>query len=136
MSSIEPGDQFVSEDELRSMLERWTAPEPSRSLDQRVSNSYHRELLNAGVGAEPVPLPLRQKEVVTMKFCSTCQEEFADKFSFCPVDGNPLSVASPKLDDSVTRPPIQDSVKRPAVQDSITHAAVKDSVTRPAVQDS
>jgi TonB family protein len=93
-------------------------------------------LVNAGVSADPVPLPLRQKEVVTMKFCSTCQEEFADKFSFCPVDGNPLSVASPKLDDSVTRPPIQDSVTRPAVQDSITHAAVQDSVTRPAVQDS
>jgi TonB family protein len=25
-----------------------------------------------------------------MKCCSTCQEEFADKFSFCPVDGTPL----------------------------------------------
>src|SRR5678815_4812479 len=99
MSSIEPGDQFVSEDALRSMLERWTAPEPSRSLDQRVSNSYHRELLNAGVGAEPVPLPLRQKEVVTMKFCSTCQEEFADKFSFCPVDGNPLTTVAVKDED-------------------------------------
>ena len=27
-----------------------------------------------------------------MKFCSTCKEEFADKFSFCPVDGTPLNV--------------------------------------------
>src|SRR6185295_10082964 len=27
-----------------------------------------------------------------MKFCSTCKEEFADKFSFCPVDGTPLDV--------------------------------------------
>lgn len=25
-----------------------------------------------------------------MKQCSTCQEEFADKFAFCPVDGTPL----------------------------------------------
>jgi TonB family protein len=25
-----------------------------------------------------------------MKQCSTCREEFADKFSFCPVDGTPL----------------------------------------------
>src|SRR5882762_7832455 len=25
-----------------------------------------------------------------MKPCSTCGEEFADKFSFCPVDGTPL----------------------------------------------
>lgn len=106
MSSMEPGDQYVSEDELRSMLARWKAPEPSITLDQRVSNSYHRELVNADVAAEPVPLPLRQKEVVTMKFCSTCQEEFADKFSFCPVDGTPLSAVAPKLDDSVTRPAV------------------------------
>jgi TonB family protein len=33
-----------------------------------------------------------QNEVVKMKFCSTCKEEFADKFSFCPVDGTPLHV--------------------------------------------
>ena len=26
-----------------------------------------------------------------MKQCSTCQEQFADKFSFCPVDGTPLN---------------------------------------------
>ncbi len=26
-----------------------------------------------------------------MKQCSTCQEEFADKFGFCPVDGTPLN---------------------------------------------
>jgi len=26
-----------------------------------------------------------------MKFCDTCQEQFADRFSFCPVDGTPLS---------------------------------------------
>jgi TonB family protein len=28
-----------------------------------------------------------------MKQCPTCQEEFADKFGFCPVDGTPLDVA-------------------------------------------
>jgi TonB family protein len=27
-----------------------------------------------------------------MKQCPTCQEEFADKFGFCPVDGTPLDV--------------------------------------------
>ena len=107
MSSIEPGDQFVSEDELKSMLERWGAPEPSRTLDQRVSNSYYREWVNADAAAAPVPLPLRQKEVVTMKFCSTCQEEFADKFSFCPVDATPLSAVAEKVEESVTRPAVQ-----------------------------
>ncbi|HEX8000290.1 MAG TPA: hypothetical protein VF528_18040, partial [Pyrinomonadaceae bacterium] len=25
-----------------------------------------------------------------MKQCSMCQEEFADKFTFCPIDGTPL----------------------------------------------
>src|SRR5690242_17978529 len=28
-----------------------------------------------------------------MKQCPTCQEEFADKFGFCPVDGTPLDAA-------------------------------------------
>ena len=106
MSSIEPGDHFVSEDELKSILKRWVAPEPSISLDQRVSNSYHREWVNADAAVAPVPLPLRQKEVVTMKFCSTCQEEFADKFSFCPVDGTPLTRWL-KKSRSVTRPACQ-----------------------------
>ncbi|HEY0377435.1 MAG TPA: hypothetical protein VGC87_10820, partial [Pyrinomonadaceae bacterium] len=37
-----------------------------------------------------------------MKQCSTCREEFADKFSFCPVDGTPLA----EQDDSpVTQTP-------------------------------
>src|SRR5688572_15299714 len=103
MSSIEPGDHFVSEDELKSVLKRWVAPEPSISLDQRVSNSYHREWVNADSASAPLPLPLRQKEVVTMKFCSTCQEEFADKFSFCPVDGTPLAAVVEKVEESVTR---------------------------------
>jgi TonB family protein len=38
-----------------------------------------------------------------MKFCSTCQEEFAEKFSFCPVDGTPLNGFVPKDEESVTR---------------------------------
>src|SRR3712207_3717183 len=29
-----------------------------------------------------------------MKQCSTCKEEFADKFGFCPVDGTPLGVGA------------------------------------------
>ena len=35
--------------------------------------------------------PKRDSEVVKMKFCNTCQEEFAERFSFCPVDGTPLT---------------------------------------------
>ncbi|HEX8843555.1 MAG TPA: energy transducer TonB [Pyrinomonadaceae bacterium] len=48
-----------------------------------------------------------------MKQCSTCREEFADKFSFCPVDGTPLyefaevapTVASPEQPQEFYTPP-------------------------------
>src|SRR6185503_18279198 len=91
MSSIEPGDSFISEDDLKSLLDQWIAPDPSKVLDQRVANSYHREFGSADAAASSVLLPQSQKEVRAMKFCSTCKEEFADKFSFCPVDGTPLA---------------------------------------------
>ena len=137
MSSIEPGDQFVSEDELNSMLKRWVAPEPSISLDQRVSNSYHREWVNADAASAPAPLPLRQNEVVTMKFCSTCQEEFADKFSFCPVDGTPLTAVAEKVEDSVTRAAVQSAPAvvpsmAPSMAPAMVEEQVEDSVTLPA----
>src|SRR6188508_1970089 len=140
---VEPEEEFVSDDQLKTLLERWIAPDPSRVLDKRITTSFAREFSGADGLSQSVLLPHRREEVVSMKFCSTCQEEFADKFSFCPVDGNPLSVASPKLDDNATRPPIQDSITRPAVQDSVTRPAVQptpafvaegveDSVTLPA----
>jgi TonB family protein len=87
-----PGENFVSEAELKSLLERWSAPEPSKTLDQRVANSYHREMGSADPAATAARFPQSQHEVVKMKVCSTCKEEFADKFSFCPVDGTPLNV--------------------------------------------
>ena len=102
MSSIQPEDQFSSEDDLKRLLERWIAPEPSSLLDKRVANSYYREFGRA-TAAEPVPLPQRKNEVVAMKFCSTCQEEFAEKFSFCPVDGTPLNGFAPKRRESAIR---------------------------------
>ncbi|HEX8492577.1 MAG TPA: hypothetical protein VF658_07025, partial [Pyrinomonadaceae bacterium] len=42
---------------------------------------------------------------MNMKQCSMCQEEFADKFTFCPIDGTPLSglsasTVAPSLPDS------------------------------------
>jgi TonB family protein len=90
-STIPPekaAENVISEDELQSLLGCWIAPEPSKTLDQRVVNSYHREVGNPV--ADSIRFPQSQNEVVTMKFCSTCKEEFADKFSFCPVDGTPL----------------------------------------------
>ncbi|HEV7682343.1 MAG TPA: TonB family protein [Pyrinomonadaceae bacterium] len=102
MSTIGPegsNENFVSEDELKSLLERWIAPQPSKTLDQRVANSYHREMGNAGA-MNAVQFPQSQNEVVKMKFCSTCKEEFADKFGFCPVDGTPLDKLVSKSQDN------------------------------------
>ena len=64
-----------------------------------------------------------------MKFCSTCQEEFADKFSFCPVDGTPLTAVAEKVPEKV-----EASVTRPAVQQAPALVAdeVDESETLPA----
>src|SRR5688572_27931538 len=101
---VEPEDKFDSEDELKALLERWTTPGPSRVLDKRIETSFAREFsgadrLSGFTESKQVLLPLRREEVVSMKFCSQCQEEFADKFSFCPVDGTPLTAASAKVVD-------------------------------------
>lgn len=96
---VEPEDRFDSEDELKALLERWTTPGPSRVLDKRIETSFAREFSGAERLAQPELLSLRREEVVSMKFCSKCQEEFADKFSFCPVDGTPLTVVAPQVND-------------------------------------
>src|SRR5882724_2919138 len=108
-STIPPegsGENFISEDELQSLLERWIAPEPSKTLDQRVANSYHREMGSGHAAADSVRFPQSQNEVVKMKFCSTCKEEFADKFSFCPVDGTPLNVLVPEPAQKIVSSPV------------------------------
>ncbi len=117
MSDIEPRDQFTSEAELRKLLERWVSPEPPRSLDRRVTNSFAREIANANLQAESALLSQRQKEVVPMKSCSTCHEEFADKFSFCPVDGTPLSPVVARVEDpSITNVTVDSEATKPSVK--------------------
>ena len=103
MSRVEREDDFGSEDELRALLERWIAPGPSKLLDKRVETSFARELSGAAGLPQSMPLPQTREEVVTMKFCTRCEEEFADKFSFCPVDGTPLTViAQQEAEPSLT----------------------------------
>ena len=82
---FKPGDEIVSDNELKRVLEQWPAPKPSGFLVERIKTSFEREFSGAA------------KEVVSMKFCSVCKEEFADKFSFCPVDGTPLTAVTPTV---------------------------------------
>lgn len=105
MSTIEPDDRFVSEEELKALLEKWQSPKPSAALDDRITSSYLREISEASVLSDPIQLPKTNNEVVKMKFCSLCQEEFADKFSFCPVDATPLTPIARVEEPSVTAVP-------------------------------
>jgi TonB family protein len=118
---VEPESEFVSDDELKSLLERWNAPGPSRVLDKRIANSFAREFSGADGLSQSVLLPHRREEVVSMKFCSRCEEEFADKFSFCPVDGTPLTAISERVvEPSVTvSRDDEPSVTKP--RDSVLH---------------
>ena len=93
--------RFMRDEELRVLLNKWNAPDAPGSLDERIAASYRQSI--SSVGSLSSLDPQRDSEVVKMKFCSTCQEQFADRFSFCPVDGTPLSavaaatVAPPKV---------------------------------------
>src|SRR5438105_9972355 len=79
--------------ELRALFQKWIVPERPPALDARITQSY-RQQIN----------PLEERQEVFMKHCPTCQEEFANKFSFCPVDGTPLNE---NIDPSTqTIPPI------------------------------
>jgi len=84
----------MRDDELRVLLNKWNAPEAPGSLDQRIAASYRQSMSDVGDRLSSLD-PQWDSEVVKMKFCNTCQEQFADRFSFCPVDGTPLSVAPP-----------------------------------------
>ena len=128
---VEPENEFVSDDELKSLLERWNAPGPSRVLDKRIETSFAREFSGADRLSQSVLLPHRREEVVSMKFCSRCEEEFADKFSFCPVDGTPLTLRSAQVEEpSLTISRDNDPSITQAQDPSITQAAETNWVAR------
>jgi len=100
-----------TENELTRLLWLWLAPSAPKTLQQRIIDSFfgigHRPVsrspnqqearflrgrtVNYQLGfASPRNTPA-QKTEVSMKRCNACEEEFADKFSFCPVDGSPLN---------------------------------------------
>jgi len=121
---VEPEDGFVSDDELKLVLERWVVPGPSRVLDKRIANSFAREFSGADGLSQSVLLPHRREEVVSMKFCSRCEEEFADKFSFCPVDGTPRTSVSQRVEEEpsvVTAVSHDDEPSVTKARDSVLH---------------
>src|SRR5205809_1715332 len=83
--------KFMQDEELRSLLRQWSVPDTPGSLDQRVAATYQQSMGSPTPVSNSALHPQGDSEVVTMKFCNTCQEQFADRFSFCPVDGSPLS---------------------------------------------
>src|SRR6266487_4958189 len=123
--------RFMRDEELRVLLNKWSAPEAPGSLDQRIAASYRQSMSRMDERLNSLD-PQRDHEVVTMKFCNTCQEQFADRFSFCPVDGTPLSTA-PAVSASVSASEIESSypiTESPARIE--TAPSVLETVTVPA----
>jgi TonB family protein len=86
--------KFMQDEDLRHLLRQWNSPDVPGSLDNRVAATYQQMMSNPAALSNSTLHSQRDSEVVAMKFCSTCQEQFADRFSFCPVDGTPLEAAA------------------------------------------
>jgi TonB family protein len=99
-------------DDLSLLLWKWQAPVPSASLNGRMMSAYRAEFKDELVeeslisDSSEVSGSSLVKET-RMKTCPTCREDFADKFSFCPVDGTPLNELAAAI---VATPPVVDSV--------------------------
>ncbi|HVS80179.1 MAG TPA: TonB family protein [Pyrinomonadaceae bacterium] len=114
--------RFMKDEELHDLLEHWSVPDAPQSLDNRVAAAYNNLMGDAVASNSPLH-PQRDSEVVKMKFCNTCQEQFADRFSFCPVDGTPLgaapapSVSAPARDIETSYPVAESAVPKPGVSE-------------------
>jgi TonB family protein len=80
----------LEDQQLRALFHHWSAPATPASLDSRVHETYQQQILFS-----------EKRQEAFMKHCPLCQEEFANKFSFCPVDGTPL-------DELTTSSPLPD----------------------------
>jgi TonB family protein len=119
--------KFMQDDDLRSLLRQWSVPDAPGSLDQRVAAAYQQAM------SSPAPLsnsalPQRDNEVVKMKFCDTCQEQFADRFSFCPVDGTPLSA----VPVTTVNAPVVTTVNAPASEIEASYPVADNPTFQPA----
>src|SRR5258707_8187413 len=133
--------RFMKDEELHDLLERWSVPDASRSLDNRVAAAYNTLMGDAAERRNSALHPQRDSEVVKMKFCNTCQEQFADRFSFCPVDGTPLGVApaptvSASASDIETSYPIAESTVPEPIASEPANAAIPSVVPASAAASS
>src|SRR2546421_10734954 len=124
--------RFMQDEELRVLLNKWSTPEAPGSLDQRVTASYGQLMSSMDKRLSSALDPQRDSEVVKMKFCNSCQEQFADRFSFCPVDGTPLTaVPAPTVAPANTRAPVDVEAAYPM---SETVSQANPRPTTPSVQ--
>jgi TonB family protein len=105
--------KFMQDEDLRNLLRQWSVPDVPGSLDNRVAASYQQMTSSPAALSNSAVHSQRDSEVVAMKFCSACQEQFADRFSFCPVDGTPLEAA---LATPVIRPASDIETSYPAAE--------------------
>src|SRR5690349_23756881 len=95
--------KFMQDEDLRDLLRQWNVPKTPDTLDNRVAAAYQQS--RSGSVSDLAFNPTGDSEVVKMKFCNTCQEEFAERFSFCPVDGTPLTAAqAPAVSEPIRQP--------------------------------
>jgi TonB family protein len=115
--------KFMQDEDLRDLLRQWNVPKTPDTLDNRVAAAYQQSRSGGSV-SDLAFNPTRDSEVVKMKFCNTCQEEFADRFSFCPVDGTPLTAIPATVSES-TRQPEPTMAAEAAKAESVAPETVK-----------
>ena len=119
--------KFMQDEDLRDLLRQWNVPKTPDTLDNRVAAAYQQSRSGGSV-SDLAFNPTRDSEVVKMKFCNTCQEEFAERFSFCPVDGTPLT-AVPAAVSEPAREPESIVVAETAKVNSVAPKTVKAATT-------
>jgi len=110
----DPLDEFsrltgdADDNAFRSLLQKWQAAKASPAMDHRIISAFRAGLHGEEITNEAALAGNGSKRFAgeKMKQCTTCQEEFADKFSFCPVDGTPLNELAAAI--VATPPPVLD----------------------------
>lgn len=108
-------DEFANDEFIKAALQKWSAPAVSSDFDRRMFAAYRHEVNSNAELAHALSTPQaatasivsetsevahgalagsqdnQKSEDSIMKYCSTCKEEFAEKFTYCPTDGTPLT---------------------------------------------